>query len=81
MRASKYTDVHDSVAQQTAAMVSGLHQEPPIVFTGGVSQNADLVERIPSAIGYPIIVPGDASLFAGALGAALLVREQDASDR
>lgn len=72
--------VHDSVARRTAAMVSGLHPEPPIVFTGGVSQNADLVERISSAIGHPIIVPQDA-LYAGALGAALLVWEQDASDR
>lgn len=54
---------------------ASLHPEPPVVFTGGVSQNADIAERLSQEIGYPVIVPADA-VYAGALGAALIAWEQ-----
>lgn len=66
--------LHASVARRTASMVASLHPEPPIAFTGGVSQNADVVQRLAREIGHPMIVPYDA-VYAGALGAALLAWE------
>jgi len=55
-------------------MVASLRPEPPIVFTGGVSQNADIVQRLSAELGHPILVPEDA-VYAGAIGAALLAWE------
>ncbi|MEI6294346.1 MAG: acyl-CoA dehydratase activase [Methanomicrobiales archaeon] len=66
--------LHSSIARRTASMVASLHPEPPIAFTGGVSQNADIVKRLGREIGYPVIVPPDA-IYAGAIGAALLAWE------
>lgn len=63
--------LHASIARRTASMVSSLHPAPPIVFTGGVSQNGDIVQKLGKELGFPVIVPDDA-LYAGALGAALL---------
>lgn len=63
--------LHASVARRTASMVASLHPEPPIAFTGGVSQNADIVEKLSKELGCPVIVPHDA-VYAGAIGAALL---------
>jgi (R)-2-hydroxyacyl-CoA dehydratese activating ATPase len=66
--------IHASVVRRTVSMVASIHPEPPVVFTGGVSQNADIAERLSQEIGYPVIVPQDA-VYAGALGAALLAWE------
>jgi (R)-2-hydroxyacyl-CoA dehydratese activating ATPase len=66
--------IHASIARRTSSMVASLHPEPPVVFTGGVSQNADIAERLSAEIGHRVIVPEDA-VFAGALGAALLAWE------
>jgi activator of 2-hydroxyglutaryl-CoA dehydratase len=66
--------LHASVARRTASMVASLHPEPPIAFTGGVSQNADIVQRLSKELGHPVIVPHDA-IYAGAIGAALLAWE------
>lgn len=66
--------LHASIARRTASMVASLRPEPPIVFTGGVSQNSDLVQRLSGELGHPVIVPQDA-VFAGAIGAALLAWE------
>jgi (R)-2-hydroxyacyl-CoA dehydratese activating ATPase len=66
--------IHASIARRTVSMIASLHPEPPVVFTGGVSQNADIAERLSAGIGHPVIVPEDA-VFAGALGAALLAWE------
>lgn len=66
--------LHASIARRTASMVASLHLEPPIAFTGGVSQNADIVERLSAELGHPVIVPHDA-VYAGAIGAALLAWE------
>jgi (R)-2-hydroxyacyl-CoA dehydratese activating ATPase len=66
--------LHASIVRRTVSMVSSLHPEPPVVFTGGVSQNKDIAERLSQELGIPVIVPEDA-VFAGALGAALLAWE------
>jgi predicted CoA-substrate-specific enzyme activase len=66
--------LHASIARRTSSMVASLHPGPPVVFTGGVSQNADIAKRLSLELGYPIIVPHDA-VYAGAIGAALLAWE------
>ena len=66
--------LHASIARRTASMVASLRPEPPIVFTGGVSQNGDIVQRLSGELGHPVIVPKDA-VYAGAIGAALLAWE------
>jgi predicted CoA-substrate-specific enzyme activase len=66
--------LHASIARRTASMVASLHPEPPIAFTGGVSQNTDIVKRLEMELGHPIIVPKEA-VYAGAIGAALLAWE------
>ena len=66
--------LHASVARRTASMVASLLPEPHIAFTGGVSQNADIVQKLSKELGHPVIVPHDA-VYAGAIGAALLAWE------
>jgi predicted CoA-substrate-specific enzyme activase len=66
--------LHASIARRTASMVASLRPEPPIVFTGGVSQNGDIAQRLSRELGHPVIVPRDA-VYAGAIGAALLAWE------
>ena len=66
--------LHASVARRTASMVACIHPAPPIAFTGGVSQNADIVQKLSEELGFPVIVPHDA-IYAGAIGAALLAWE------
>lgn len=66
--------LHASIVRRTVSMVASLHPEPPLVFTGGVSQNGDIAERLSQELVIPVIVPEDA-VYAGALGAALLAWE------
>jgi (R)-2-hydroxyacyl-CoA dehydratese activating ATPase len=63
--------LHASIARRTASMVASLHPIPPIAFTGGVSQNGDIAQKLGEELRRPVIVPRDAS-YAGALGAALM---------
>ena len=63
-----------SIARRTASMVAGLNPQPPIVFTGGVALNGDIVARLEAELRQKVVVPGD-GIYAGALGAALLAWE------
>jgi predicted CoA-substrate-specific enzyme activase len=63
-----------SVARRTASMVAGLNPQPPIVFTGGVALNRDIVTRLETELRQKVVVPDD-GIYAGALGAALLAWE------
>nr|WP_321351140.1 acyl-CoA dehydratase activase [uncultured Methanoregula sp.] len=67
--------LHASIARRTASMVSPLHPAEPLAFTGGVSQNGDIVRKLETELGLKITVPKDA-VFAGALGAALIAWEK-----
>ena len=60
-----------SIARRTSSMVAGLNPQPPIVFTGGVAQNGDIVTRLETELGQKVVVPKD-GIYAGALGAALI---------
>jgi predicted CoA-substrate-specific enzyme activase len=63
--------LHASIARRTTSMVASLHPKPPIAFTGGVSQNSDIAQKLGEELHQPVIVPGDA-IYAGALGAAMI---------
>ena len=66
--------LHASIARRTASMVAALQPEPPVAFTGGVSQNEDIMRRLSEELDCPVIVP-DNAIYAGAIGAALLAWE------
>jgi predicted CoA-substrate-specific enzyme activase len=70
-RGSIIAGLHASIARRTASMVASLQPEPPVAFTGGVSRNSDIVEKLSEELHMPVIVPED-SVYAGGLGAALV---------
>ena len=74
-RESIIAGIDASIARRTASMVAGLGPHPPIAFTGGVARNCDIVKRLEESLGMPVVVPCD-GIYAGALGAALICREQ-----
>jgi len=66
--------LHQAIASRVVKMTRGLKIEADVVFTGGVAQNAAVVQAIKERLGHDVLVP-DEPLFTGALGAALLARE------
>jgi predicted CoA-substrate-specific enzyme activase len=54
--------------------------EPPIIFQGGVANNAGIVKAFREALGYEILVPTAPEL-SGALGAALLLKRDLAHNK
>jgi len=64
--------IHLSIAKRTRNLISQLHWEAPVVFTGGVARNSGLKNSLSKILKSDIIVPEN-SIITGALGAALLV--------
>lgn len=64
--------IHLSIAKRTRNLISQLHWQSPIVFTGGVARNNGLKNSLSKILKTAIIVPEN-SIITGALGAALLV--------
>lgn len=69
------TAVNLSIAKRIAAQVGSLEFSPPVVFTGGVAQNAALAACIAEEIGFPLLFPPDPEI-TGALGAAILAYDR-----
>ncbi|MBN2238420.1 MAG: 2-hydroxyglutaryl-CoA dehydratase [Dehalococcoidales bacterium] len=67
--------LHDAVAARVARMVKKLKVEPDVVFTGGVAKNTGVVRALEENLGCDVFVP-DEPLITGALGAALLAKDQ-----
>ena len=67
--------LHDAIASRTARMVRRLKVEPDVVFTGGVAKNTGVVKALEENLGCPVLVPEE-PLLSGAIGAALLGKEQ-----
>jgi len=63
--------VHRSIAKRILAQMASLVWEPPIVFTGGVALNQDIVKCFSESLSYQLITPPDPEITA-ALGAAIL---------
>ncbi|MCB5247602.1 MAG: acyl-CoA dehydratase activase [Candidatus Cloacimonetes bacterium] len=66
--------VHNSIAERILTQISALEYQPPVVFTGGVALNADLVGCLSRQLDTPISVPPSPEL-TGALGAAILAAQ------
>ena len=63
--------IHEAIASRVAAMATRIGIRTPVMMTGGVSQNAGVVQALEKALACPLIVSPYAQL-AGAIGAALL---------
>ncbi|MCU0913226.1 MAG: acyl-CoA dehydratase activase [Planctomycetes bacterium] len=67
--------VQTAIAARIIAM-AGRHVEAPIVFTGGVARISGMETALQTALGRPVAVSPEPQM-TGALGAALLARQQD----
>lgn len=63
-----------SVASRTIGLVAQVRKNSPVVMTGGVAQNASFVAELSRQLDLPI-AHLDAPQIAGALGAALIARD------
>ena len=66
--------VHRSIAKRTKNLISQLHWQKPVVFTGGVAKNTGMQIAISEIMEAEVIVP-DNSFITGALGAAIFAKE------
>ena len=67
--------LHDALASRVAALARRLGIECDVVLTGGVALNVGMVRAMGEYLRYELLVPPD-PLITGALGAALLARDQ-----
>ena len=67
--------VYIAVTTRVVKLARQLKVEPPVVFTGGVAKNAGMVKAMQIVLGMPILVPEE-PLITGALGAAILARDE-----
>ena len=68
--------LHDALARRVSGMAQRLKIEPDVVLTGGVAINTGIVEAMKENLGCEIFIPED-PLLTGALGAAILAKEQE----
>ncbi len=67
--------IHESVASRVSALAHRVGIIPPVMMTGGVAKNVGVVAALEKKLGLPIEV-FPAAQVNGAIGAALLAREQ-----
>jgi (R)-2-hydroxyacyl-CoA dehydratese activating ATPase len=67
--------LHEAIAGRAFRMASKLKIEGDVVFTGGVAKNIGMVRALEDHLGRPVYVCQE-PLITGALGAALLGKEQ-----
>jgi predicted CoA-substrate-specific enzyme activase len=67
--------LHHSVIRRAAAMINRVSSAGDVVFTGGVARNPCMTELLAKQLGRRVLVP-DKPQRIGALGAALLLREE-----
>jgi predicted CoA-substrate-specific enzyme activase len=77
-RGEKVEDIiaglHYALASRVATLARRLKIEPDVVLTGGVAKNKGIVKAMKESLGCDVMVP-DEPLLTGALGAAILARE------
>jgi len=66
--------MHEALASRVATLTRRLKIEPDVVLTGGVAKNIGMVKAMEESLGCELLVP-DEPLLTGALGAAILARE------
>jgi (R)-2-hydroxyacyl-CoA dehydratese activating ATPase len=67
--------LHEAVAERTAGLVYRIGLEEAVVMTGGVAKNRAVVRALSEKLKVSIAVPPEPQIV-GALGAALLAREE-----
>lgn len=67
--------VHRSVAARTLGLIAQVGKAFPAVMTGGVAKNRALVKFLSDSLGQPLVLLDDPQI-AGALGAALIARDE-----
>ncbi len=67
--------IHQSLADRISRMINRLRVEEEIVVTGGGGKNKGLLQALSQQLEHPVRVPEE-PLITGALGAALLAKEQ-----
>jgi predicted CoA-substrate-specific enzyme activase len=67
--------VHKAVASRTLGLVAQVGKNSPVVMTGGVAKNRALVHFLERALGLEVVLLDDPQI-AGALGAALIARDE-----
>ncbi|WP_457576285.1 acyl-CoA dehydratase activase [Desulfomarina sp.] len=67
--------LHASVMRRAASMINRVWTDGDIVFTGGVAKNPCMITLLEGKLEQKLLVPDDPQLV-GALGAALLAKEQ-----
>jgi (R)-2-hydroxyacyl-CoA dehydratese activating ATPase len=67
--------LHDSIAERTAGLVYRIGLEQEVIMTGGVAKNSAVVHALGEKLKVRILVPEEPQIV-GALGAALLAREE-----
>jgi predicted CoA-substrate-specific enzyme activase len=67
--------VYIAVTTRVVKLARQLKVELPVVFTGGVAKNSGMVKAMETVLGMPILVPEE-PLITGALGAAILARDE-----
>ncbi|MBE0583060.1 MAG: 3-hydroxyacyl-ACP dehydratase, partial [Desulfofustis sp.] len=68
--------LHHSVIRRAAAMINRVSSAGDVVFTGGVARNPCMTELLAKQLGRRVLVPDEPQRI-GALGAALLLREEE----
>jgi len=67
--------IHNSLADRALSLLKRVGLDGPVVFVGGVAQQAGVVVALEQKLGVPVHVP-DGPQFTAALGAALLGRQR-----
>lgn len=67
--------IHQSLADRISRMINRLRVEEEIIVTGGGGKNKGLLKALSEQLGHPVRAPEE-PLITGALGAALLGKEQ-----
>jgi len=72
--------IHLATARRVKNLVNRLGLEPDLVFSGGVSNNIGMWKALEELLGHPISVVKLDTVYAGALGAAILAQKHLAGE-
>jgi len=72
--------IHLATARRVKNLVNRLGLEPDLVFSGGVSNNIGMWKALEDLLGHPISVVKLDTVYAGALGAAILAQRSLAGE-
>jgi benzoyl-CoA reductase subunit D len=67
--------IFDAMAERVSSMVRRLGVKPDVILVGGVAKDIGFVASLKRTLGMDILIPED-SLFAGAVGAALIAAKR-----